>query len=73
LFGISWSNGREVRLKSLLTRGVNVEDIGKAMYKVVSKSQFNFIRWIGIPFAFEFRFFNEFECKLALSCTAEAM
>ena len=68
----SWDNGLKIRSNSLLVCGVNVEDIGETgKKKVVSKSRFDFIRRIGVPFALGF--FNKFECKLALSCTTKAM
>jgi len=72
LLGFSWDSGLEIRFNSVLVCGVNVEDIGEAeKNEVVSKSRFDFMRRIGVPFVLGF--FNKFECKLALSCTSESM
>jgi len=72
LLGFSWDNGLKIRFDGVLVCSVNVEDIGEAdKNKVFSKSRLDFMRRIGVPFALGF--FNKFECKLTLSCTAESM
>jgi len=64
--GISWCNGLEIRLKGLLARGVNVEDLRETIkHYIVSKPHSDFIGPVDLPFALGF--FNEFKCKLALS------
>jgi len=72
LLCFSWDNSLKIRSNSLLVCGVNVEDIGEAdKNKVVSKSRFDFMRRIGVPFALGF--FNKSECELTLSCTTKTM
>jgi len=72
LLAFSWDNGLKIRFNSVLVCSVNVEDIGEAdKNKVFSKSRFDIMRRIGVPFALGF--FNKFECQLALACTPKAM
>jgi len=72
LLGFSWDNGLKIRFYSVLVCSVKIEDIGEAeKNEVVSKSWFDFMRRIGVPFALGF--FNKFECQLALSCTTKTM